>query len=83
MRGDMVEKKIDILKHVLVPKHQVLSEKEKLQVLEEYNISPIQLPVIKSKDPIVKAINAKIGDIIMIIRKGPSGEYKYYRRVAD
>jgi DNA-directed RNA polymerase subunit H len=79
----LLVKKIDILKHVLVPKHRILSEKEKLQVLEQYNINIVQLPSIKEKDPVLKEINAKIGDVIEIIREGPSGKYKYYRRVIE
>ena len=35
------------------------------------------------KDPAIKAIDAKIGDIIKILRKGPSGPYEYYRRVVE
>ena len=76
-------KKVDILKHVLVPKHRILSEKEKLKILEEYNISMIQLPILKLKDPIAKAINAKADDLIEIKRMGPSGEYLYYRKVVS
>ena len=67
----------------MIPEHVILSEKEVLEVLETYNISPVQLPIIKAKDPVVKAIDAKIGDIIKILRRGPSGPYPYYRRVAE
>ena len=75
-------KNIDILKNNLVPEHRVLSDKEKADVLEKYNISVFQLPVIKLKDPVAKAIEAKENDIVLIKRKGPSGWYVYFRRVA-
>lgn len=78
-----MSKKVDIVKHILVPKHIILSEKEKSALLENLNISAFQLPIIKIKDPIAKAINAKAEDIIKIERKGPSGKYIYFRRVAE
>jgi DNA-directed RNA polymerase subunit H len=76
-------KKINILKHVLVPKHRILSKKEIAGVIEKYNISVVQLPRIKMKDPIVKALEAEPGDILEIEREGPSGNYLYYRRVVE
>jgi len=74
--------KIDIFKNVLVPKHEILSEEEKTNLLEKLNISKEQLPKILSNDPAVKAIGAKSGDIVKIVRKSPvAGEYNYYRLV--
>jgi DNA-directed RNA polymerase subunit H len=67
----------------LVPEHRILSETEKEALLEQYHISLFQLPLIKAKDPIVVNINAEEGDVIEIIREGPSGKYKYFRRVAS
>jgi len=65
-----------------VPKHRILLEKEKSTVLTKFNISVFQLPIIKLNDPVAKALDAKEGDVIEIIRKGPSGTYKYFRRAA-
>jgi DNA-directed RNA polymerase subunit H len=73
-------KKLEIEKHELVPKHVLLSEKEKEEVLEKYGISLRQLPRISIEDPAVKDLNGKIGDVVKIIRKSPTaGETLYYR----
>jgi len=74
--------KINILEHVLVPKHEVLSPKEAEEVLRKLGVKPVQLPWISIDDPVVKAIGAKPGDIIRIIRKSPTaGESIAYRYV--
>ncbi|MEM2874119.1 MAG: DNA-directed RNA polymerase subunit H [Candidatus Nanoarchaeia archaeon] len=73
--------KIDITKHVLVPKHILLSEEEAKKLLSQLNISAAQLPSILSTDPMAKALGAKVGNIIKIERIGPSGKSAYYRRV--
>jgi len=78
-----LETEIDILKHELVPKHIILNEEEKKEVLKNLQIEPQQLPKILTVDPAVKAINAKEGDILKIVRKSPTaGESIYYRIVS-
>ena len=73
---------MDITKHDFVPKHVLLTENEKEDVLKKYNILLRQLPRILLTDPVVKILNAKIGDVIKIIRKSPTaGETVYYRVV--
>jgi len=75
-------KKLNIEKHELVPKHVILSEKEKEELLKKYGIELGQLPRILTSDPMVKLLNAKVGDVIKIIRKSPTaGETIYYRVV--
>lgn len=74
----------DIFEHTLVPVHEILSEEEKKQLLEQYRIQPYQMPQIKSADPAVKAIGAKPGDVLRIIRKSPTaGEHIAYRYVVE
>ncbi len=74
--------KLDVGKHMLVPKHEVLSKEEAQEVLERYKISPHQLPFIKSSDSAAKAIGAKPGDILKITRKSPTaGRAIAYRYV--
>jgi DNA-directed RNA polymerase subunit H len=74
----------DIFEHALVPFHEILTEKEKAQLLAEYKVQPYQMPQIKSTDPAVKAIGAKPGDVLKIIRKSQTaGEHVAYRYVVE
>ena len=73
-------KKLEIDKHELVPKHILLTEKEKEELLQKFGIGLRQLPRISIEDPAIKDSNAKIGDVVKIIRKSPTaGETLYYR----
>ncbi|MEM4222213.1 MAG: DNA-directed RNA polymerase subunit H [archaeon] len=72
----------NVLDHVLVPKHEILSKKEVESILEKYKISIDQLPKIKITDPVVVALGAKKGDVIKITRKSKTaGTTEYYRLV--
>ena len=80
----MSEKEINIQDHFLVPKHLIMSEKEVEELLTKYNISGKQIPQIKIKDPAIKSLSPKVGDIIKIIRKSPvQGKSMFYRIVVD
>ncbi|MDG7047533.1 MAG: DNA-directed RNA polymerase subunit H [Nitrososphaerota archaeon] len=80
----MAENNVDISKHVLVPKHEVINNREASKLLEEYHIEVEQLPRITTNDPMVKALNAKAGDIIKITRDSETaGVTLYYRYVVD
>jgi DNA-directed RNA polymerase subunit H len=63
------------LGHKLVPEHIILSEKEKKELLKEYDIRPDQLPRILANDPAVISIGAKPGQVMKIIRKSPTAKY--------
>ena len=79
-----MKKNIDVSKHILVPKHVKLSEKEKNDLLVKYDISIKQLPKILKTDPAIQGLNAKPGDIIKILRKSPTaGEALFYREVTN
>jgi len=66
----------------MVPEHHVMSEEEVTELLSTYNISFDQLPKIFHDDPAVKAIKAKIGDVIRIIRfSQTAGRAESYRLV--
>jgi DNA-directed RNA polymerase subunit H (RpoH/RPB5) len=81
----MVEtKNIDYSKHVFVPKHIKLTEKEVEELLLRYNVSKKQLPKISREDPVISEMDLKRGDIIKIIRKSETmKEAFYYRVVVD
>lgn len=81
--SNATKKTADITKHVLVPKHRILSDKEAKSLLEKYNISIHQLPLLRIKDPIEQVINAKAGDIVEITRSGPTQDYLFFRRVIE
>lgn len=73
---------VDILKHGLVPKHILLNEQEKGELLKQYGITLKQLPRILESDTIIKIIGGKIGDVVKIIRKSQTaGQSVYYRVV--
>ena len=75
---------INIQKHILVSEHIKLSDAEKKELLEKYNISINQLPKIFKSDAAIKNIDVKIGDVIKIKRISPTaGEFSFYRLVID
>jgi DNA-directed RNA polymerase subunit H (RpoH/RPB5) len=74
---------VDIFQSSLVPKHEILSEDERRDLLSRLKIEEKQLPRIKPGDPAAKKLGAKKGDILRISRKSPtSGDYQYFRLVA-
>ena len=76
--------KFDITKHTLVPKHSVLSAKEKNDLLEKYHISNNELPKILKNDPAIRGLNVKDGDVIKIIRSSPTaGKVVFFRGVSN
>ncbi len=77
-------KAFDVMKHDLVPRHEVLSEDDKTAIMARYNAGPDQFPKIFASDPAARAVRAKPGDIIKIIRKSPTaGESLAYRIVVE
>ncbi len=80
----MQKKEFDIKKHVLVPKHSKVSEKEKKEILEKYQISVFDLPFINKKDPAIEELEVEVGDIVKITRKSATaGEAVFYRCVVN
>ncbi len=72
----------DVLKHIMVPDHQIMSDEEVKTLLSTYDISLEQLPKIYHDDPAVKAIGGRLGDVIRIIRDSPTaGRAESYRLV--
>lgn len=76
------EDEIDIFQSGFVPKHEILSGEGKAELLKRLNVSLKQLPRIKEEDPVVKILQGRRGDVVMITRKSAvAGEYNYYRVV--
>ncbi|MEM3615338.1 MAG: DNA-directed RNA polymerase subunit H [Candidatus Methanomethylicia archaeon] len=67
-----MSKKFSIFDHVLVPQHVLLSKREAEEVLEKLGVQPHQLPYIRVNDPAARALGARRGDIIKIIRRSPT-----------
>ena len=79
-----MSEEFDVRDHVLVPKHEVLSQEKASEVLEKFRITPHQIPLIKVSDPAAKAIGAKVGNILKITRSSPTaGKIIVYRYVIE
>lgn len=76
--------KFDILKHTNVPEHEVLSDSEVKKIFKELDFEKEHLPKIKVDDPVSKYIEAKVGDVLKIIRHSQTaGTYVTYRLVEE
>lgn len=75
---------INIIKHKYQPKFQLLSDEEKQQKLNDYNIENKFESKMLSTDAIARYFNAKPGDIFRIKRPSTfSGESFHYRLVVE
>ncbi|MFX0167919.1 MAG: DNA-directed RNA polymerase subunit H [Candidatus Hodarchaeota archaeon] len=71
---------IDLFMHELVPTHEMLSEEEIVEIEKEYGIDREQLPKMKVGDPAAKAIGARPGDVLRIVRESETaGHHLMYR----
>lgn len=76
--------KIDIQDHILVPTHEIMTEDEIADEFSDVEYDFKNLPKIRSNDPVVKAIDAKPGDILRITRESQTaGVFVTYRIVED
>ena len=60
---------------------EIIGEDAKKRVLKKFGITEEQLPRFKSNDPAVKALGAKVGDVVKIARTDATGSYDAYRIV--
>ena len=76
--------KIDIQDHMLVPKHEIMTEEEISDEFSDVDYEFKDLPKIKSHDPVVKAIGAEPGNVLRITRESQTaGEFITYRIVEE
>jgi DNA-directed RNA polymerase subunit H len=72
----------NVLEHMMVPDHRIMEEGEIKSLLSTYHLTLEQLPKIYHDDPAVKAIKAKPGDVIRIVRESQTaGRAESYRLV--
>jgi DNA-directed RNA polymerase subunit H (RpoH/RPB5) len=71
----------NILKHVIVPEHRVMTDKEVKDIMVKYNITHTnQLPDISRFDPVARVIGLRPGQVCHIIRPSKTAiEANYYR----
>jgi len=80
----MKKEKVSILEHELVPKHEIMEEREVKELLDTYKIKKEQLPKIKLSDPVIKEIKAGVGDVVKITRRSrTAGKALFYRLVIE
>ena len=73
---------INISKHCLVPKHEIIREQDEIKsIMEQFSLkNKHQLPIILKTDAMARYLGLKSGDIVKITRKSPTaGVYVVYR----
>lgn len=74
----------NILEHVLVPAHRVLSEIEKINVKKRYNImNDGEFPEFSRFDPVAQAIGIRPGEVCEIIRPSKTAILAPYYRICS
>lgn len=71
----------NILNHVLVPNHQVISKMEIEEVKKRYNITKDMFPEISRFDPVALAIGIRPGEICKIDRPSKTAIKSTYYRI--
>jgi DNA-directed RNA polymerase subunit H (RpoH/RPB5) len=73
---------INLVEHIYVPKHEILSNDESSQIIEAYNTRKRDMPKILTNDSIARYYNMQVGQICRILRPSEtSGFVPYYRLV--
>lgn len=76
------KKAVGVVDHVLIPKHDKVTEKEKKELFEHYKLSGGELPLVSIDDPAIQHLDVKKGDIVKITRPSPTaGTSIFYREV--
>ncbi len=84
LKNEEKRKAIDVFRHQLVPKHEILPKREAEELLERLHIKAHQLPYLRADDPAARHIGAKPWDVVKITRRSPTaGEVVVYRYVIE
>jgi len=75
----------NVAKHMLVPKHSIISEMKKEELKKIYFLDNLnKLPTILKEDPVAKYYGMRNGDVCQIVRENPNiGVSIMYRYVSD
>ena len=72
----------NILEHVLVPQHRILTEMEKNVIKDRYNVmSDYEFPELSRFDPVAQAIGIRPGQVCEIIRPSKTAITAPYYRI--
>jgi DNA-directed RNA polymerase I, II, and III subunit RPABC1 len=58
----------NITKHMLVPRHILMTNEEKKVIMKKYKVTDQQVPQVLRTDPVARYFNAKPGQMFKIIR---------------
>jgi len=74
----------NILKHVLVPKHRILTQKEDELIRQQFNIgSDSNLPAISRFEPVSQVLGIRPGYLVEIERSSKTAITSYYYRICS
>lgn len=82
LKKKIPKEEVIIRKHILVPQHSKVSQKEKQELLQKYKITLKDIPRISTKDPAIAYMDLTTDDLIKIERPSPTSKTTvFYRRV--
>ncbi len=67
----------------LVVKHEIVSESEARKISKKFNTPMDKFPKMLDTDPQAVKIGAKRGQLVLISRSDPTGDYPYYRYIVE
>ncbi len=72
----------NVLEHILVPTHRVLTNAEKIEIMRKYNImKDEEFPDLQRFDPVAKAIGIRPGEVCEILRPSKTAVTAPYYRI--